>query len=93
MTECRRFRISGKVQGVWFRESTRALAEKLQLQGSAMNCADGSVVVIACGDAVALDELRDWLQQGPEQAAVDVVAEWPHDAAGHEGFRTGWQQE
>jgi acylphosphatase len=67
------------VQGVFFRHSTRIEAERLGVDGMASNLADGSVEVIAHGDAAALDALHDWLKRGPSQARVDAVRE-PNDA-------------
>lgn len=70
---CRLFRIEGRVQGVWFRESTRREAEPLGITGYAKNLADGSVEVLACGEPAALDRLADWLRQGPPMARVSTV--------------------
>ncbi|MGB5671757.1 MAG: acylphosphatase, partial [Sedimenticolaceae bacterium] len=73
---CRRFLVSGRVQGVWFRASTRQRAQELGLTGRAVNLADGRVEVIACGEPAALDALAAWLWHGPEMASVeDVVSE------------------
>ena len=66
----RRYRISGKVQGVFFRASTREQALRLELTGYANNLPDGSVEVLACGATPALDKLAEWLQQGPPRAKV-----------------------
>ncbi len=86
---CKRFIISGRVQGVWFRASTRQEAMRLGLTGHAINLSDGRVEVLACGDAVALDRLADWLWQGPELAAVsDVRSEDVRDRV-LSGFETG----
>lgn len=68
-----RFVVNGKVQGVWFRASTREQALALGLQGHAVNLADGSVEVLACGEAQALDALERWLWQGPPLARVAKV--------------------
>lgn len=72
-TTCRRFRVTGRVQGVFFRDSTREQALKLGLTGSARNMPDGSVEVLACGRQDALEQLRGWLQSGPPMAAVASV--------------------
>ena len=69
-----RFRIAGKVQGVWFRASTRDEAVRLGLAGHARNLADGSVDVLAIGETDAIDALARWLQVGPPLARVDAVS-------------------
>ena len=73
-----RFVVSGKVQGVFFRASTRAQAQRLGLRGYAKNLSDGRVEVLAVGAVDALEQLARWLQQGPPQARVDAVER--HDA-------------
>lgn len=69
-----RFLVRGKVQGVWFRASTREVALRLGLRGYARNLADGRVEVLASGDALALESLASWLRQGPPLARVDALA-------------------
>lgn len=67
-------RIYGKVQGVWFRASTKAEAERLGLTGFVKNEQDGSVYLEARGDSEELLQLIDWCRHGPELAEVrDVV--------------------
>jgi acylphosphatase len=68
------FIVRGKVQGVWFRASTRDEASRLGLTGHARNLADGSVEVLAMGDADAIDALARWLHIGPPLARVEVVS-------------------
>ena len=58
--------VSGKVQGVWFRASTKDEAEKLGLTGWTRNLADGRVEVLACGDKEKIMKFYAWLKQGPE---------------------------
>lgn len=70
----RRFRVTGRVQGVYFRHSTRIEAERLALNGYARNLADGSVV-LAEGTAAAVAELHRWLHRGARSARVDAVLE------------------
>jgi acylphosphatase len=88
MRTARRFTIKGRVQGVFFRESTRRVAESLDITGHAINLSNGDVEVFACGEFAAIEKLAVWLKDGPRMAAVsDVIAE---DAAGEaEKFRTG----
>lgn len=76
---CARFRVTGRVQGVFFRASTRQQAERLGLTGHALNCPDGSVDVLACGPDDALDALEDWLHQGSPAARVEAVERSPAD--------------
>jgi acylphosphatase len=71
----RRFRVTGKVQGVYFRQSTRREAERLGVRGVARNLPDGSVEVIAQGAHPAVDALREWLKSGPSTARVAGVQE------------------
>ena len=85
---CRRFLVSGKVQGVWFRESTRREAARLGLNGSASNLPDGRVEVIAVGSAKDIDQLSVWLRHGPAMARVDKVVEETIDDPGLSGFTT-----
>lgn len=70
---CRRFFVSGRVQGVFFRASTRECAMQLGLAGRAVNLNDGRVEVVACGSDHALDALQGWLHEGPPAARVDTV--------------------
>lgn len=85
-----RFLVSGKVQGVFFRASTREQALKLGLRGCARNLPDGRVEVLAEGDGSALDALQRWLQVGPAMARVESV-ERGNAGFGEvdEGFGTG----
>ncbi|HSJ41006.1 MAG TPA: acylphosphatase, partial [Xanthobacteraceae bacterium] len=57
---CVRFVVSGRVQGVFFRASTRDEALRLGLTGHARNLPDGTVEVVACGDDTALVQLERW---------------------------------
>lgn len=56
--------VSGRVQGVYFRQATAAQAERLDLDGWVRNLADGRVEVLFEGEEAAVDELASWLQQG-----------------------------
>lgn len=89
MSECRKYRVEGRVQGVWFRESTRQQAANLGIRGYAVNCLDGSVEVLACGEPDALDRLAAWLHQGPPMAQVRSVTESDFEGECPGGFSTG----
>jgi acylphosphatase len=85
-TKC--FLVSGRVQGVFFRASTKAEAERLGLRGYARNLADGRVEVLVDGESAAVAALERWLWQGPPQAAVTSVAEQPAGEPAPAGFET-----
>lgn len=92
MITATRFFVSGRVQGVFFRASTRRQAERLGLRGWAVNLADGRVEVLAVGSAAAVQQLGDWLHEGPPAAKVLVVDTAPADTAevsGRKGFSCG----
>ncbi|WP_425491770.1 acylphosphatase [Luteimonas saliphila] len=59
-----RFLVSGRVPGVCFRVRTRTQALGLGLRGYAKNLPDGSVEVVAVGEAQALEALAQWLEDG-----------------------------
>ena len=66
-------RVSGKVQGVFYRASTRDKARSLGLCGFVKNEADGSVYIEAEGDKEKLEQLVAWCKQGPPNAQVENV--------------------
>ena len=70
---CRQFKVTGRVQGVFFRASTLDVAVVLRITGHAINLADGSVAVLACGEQSAVAELERWLHDGPPMASVTAV--------------------
>ena len=86
---CRKFIVSGRVQGVFFRASTREAAVRLGISGHAINLPDGTVEVVACGDSSALDDLQRWLQHGPRMASVEEVLEVDCECTSPTGFATG----
>ncbi|MEK7187729.1 MAG: acylphosphatase [Patescibacteria group bacterium] len=67
--------VSGKVQGVSFRQSTRRVARELGLHGYAMNLNDGSVKIEAEGEEEAIQKLIKWARRGPWHARVENVIE------------------
>jgi acylphosphatase len=73
--------VSGRVQGVGFRYATVSEARRLGLDGWARNLPDGSVEIVAEGDAAAVGELIAWSRQGPPGARVTSVqqTEEPRD--------------
>ncbi|MDJ0750325.1 MAG: acylphosphatase [Woeseiaceae bacterium] len=87
--EARLFTVHGRVQGVWFRESTRREAQQLNLAGHAINLSDGSVEVFAVGAPEALRVLESWLHSGPPMARVTRVDVAHADVTDVAGFMTG----
>lgn len=81
--------MTGRVQGVFFRDSTREVAESLNLTGHAINLADGSVEVRACGSEDAIDQLGEWLRKGPRLASVATVERIEVSCSQPRGFSTG----
>lgn len=69
----RRCFVSGRVQGVYFRASTRQKAVELGLSGYASNLEDGRVEVLAVGDNRSVHLLIEWLHIGPPAAKVESV--------------------
>jgi acylphosphatase len=65
--------VSGRVQGVFYRASTRERAQELGCRGYARNLPDGRVEVLAVGDPTAVHALVEWLRQGPPAAHVADV--------------------
>ena len=77
------------MQGVFFRESTRRVAEQLGLTGHAINLPDGRVEVIAVGDTDSLSKLERYLHDGPTMAVVTAVTAEDIEATDVSGFTTG----
>jgi acylphosphatase len=81
---CARIQVSGRVQGVWYRASTRDQAHALGLVGTVRNRMDGSVAIVAQGPRGPIEALIGWARRGPPHARVDAVdVEWiePNPAA------------
>lgn len=78
--EALHFAIRGRVQGVYFRASMVAEAQRLGLTGWVRNRHDGSVEAYACGKPAALDALVAWAEGGPPAARVDECVVSPAEA-------------
>ena len=66
-------RISGQVQGVFFRDSTREKAQELNLEGWVKNLPDGSVEALFEGPSDKVREMIRWCEEGPRHASVENV--------------------
>ena len=82
----RRIVVRGRVQGVFFRDTTRRRAESLGVAGWATNRADGTVEVVAEGKPDAVERLVDFLREGPRRADVDDVDVSEEQPEGLSGF-------
>lgn len=78
--------VSGKVQGVYYRQSTQEQADRLELDGWVRNVADGRVEVLVEGEERAVRELAAWLEQGPADAEVAEVDLQEQPLQGITGF-------
>ncbi|MFW0097311.1 MAG: acylphosphatase [Coxiella endosymbiont of Haemaphysalis qinghaiensis] len=65
--------VSGKVQGVFFRDSTQQKARELELTGWVKNIPNGDVELVACGGRDSIMVLTEWLWNGPPSASVNNV--------------------
>ncbi len=82
-----RVRVTGLVQGVWYRASTRNEAERLGVVGWVKNLPDGSVRLEAEGPASRVEELVRWCHEGPPSARVaGVEVEWVEPTADEDAF-------
>jgi acylphosphatase len=79
--------VSGRVQGVWYRESCRREAERLGVGGWVRNRPDGGVEIEAEGPRPAVDALLTWATHGPPRAIVDRVAVDDRAPQGESRFR------
>lgn len=82
---CRRVIVHGHVQGVFFRESVRRLAQQRGVAGFAANRRDGTVEALFEGEPAAVERLVDFCRDGPRGArvdSVDVFEEPPDDLSG-----------
>ena len=81
-----KIRVTGKVQGVSFRDTARTQALNLDVQGFARNEHDGSVYIEAEGSDKAIEKFLQWCHEGSREAVVEDVVHTHHDPVGHNGF-------
>jgi acylphosphatase len=83
-----RARVTGLVQGVYYRASAAERAEQLGLSGWVRNTSDGAVELEAEGPEDRVEELVSWCRRGPPAAEVrEVTTEWVPATGGDRGFR------
>ena len=85
----RRLVVHGRVQGVFFRDTTRREADRLGVAGWARNRPDGTVEAVFEGDDDAVGRMLDFVRSGPRKADVDHVEETSEEPEGLSGFDIG----
>ena len=83
----RRVLVSGLVQGVFFRDTCRRVAEQAGVAGWVRNLPDGRVEAVFEGEAAAVEQLVAWTRRGPARARVDRVSVGDEPVEGLTGFR------
>lgn len=78
--------VKGKVQGVFYRATTKEKARELGLKGFVKNMADGSVYLEAQGEPAALEQLVEWCNKGPKKAVVEEVSKEEGPLKNFDGF-------
>ena len=78
--------VDGRVQGVWFRDSTWQQAERLGVSGWVRNLPDGRVEAVYEGLRAAVEELVEWTRRGPERAQVTALEVRDEEPKGERGF-------
>jgi acylphosphatase len=83
-----RVTVEGRVQGVFFRASAQAEANRLEVKGWVRNCPDGSVELVAEGEKIKLDDLIAWCRHGTRGAEVrNVDVRWEEFSGEFRAFR------
>lgn len=78
--------VSGIVQGVFYRQSTKEKALELGIAGIVKNLPDGNVHILATGTDEQLDQFVQWCKVGPRKAQVDSVDVEPVNKQDFLGF-------
>jgi acylphosphatase len=78
--------VSGRVQGVFFRDTVRRRAGAAEVAGWVTNRPDGAVEAVFEGEEAAVDELVEFCRRGPSRAEVDSVEVTDEEPEGLSGF-------
>ena len=78
--------VTGRVQGVWFRASTKEQADARGVCGWVRNLEDGRVEALFEGEEDDVDAVLEWCRTGPERARVDKISLKPVEEQGHSEF-------
>jgi acylphosphatase len=87
---CYQIKIAGKVQGVWFRDSTVKKAQELGVKGFVKNQSDGSLYIEAEGTPQTVKEFINWCHEGPPFAKVETVEIKDMEITYFEKFKIVW---
>ncbi len=79
--------MSGRVQGVWFRDSCRREAQARGVHGWVANRFDGTVEAVFEGDELAVSQCVAWCRQGPPRAVVTGIEVTEEPPTGESGFQ------
>lgn len=80
--------VSGRVQGVFFRASTRDFASRCGVRGFVRNLPGGQVEAVLQGEREAVEKALAFLREGPPGAVVtDIAVDWRDPVESYEGFR------
>lgn len=91
--QCIEVKISGKVQGVYFRAHTKDQAEKLGLKGFVKNMADGSVMATVEGTSEQLNAFINWCKEGsPNSNVKNVEISYVKNHDSFNGFEIRFEQ-
>lgn len=83
----RRVVVSGRVQGVFFRDTCRHEAQRRGVAGWVRNNPDGTVEAVFEGEAARVAEMVEWCKLGPPRAVVVGVEVFEEEPRGEQGFR------
>ncbi len=83
--------VKGRVQGVFYRASTKEEADRLGINGWVRNREDGGVEILAEGDEEVIKELIEWCKKGPPNAKVkEVKVDWGEYKGEFKNFSIKW---
>jgi acylphosphatase len=78
--------VQGKVQGVFYRNSTKAVADQLGVRGYIMNHENGDVLIAAEADNLSLELFLEWCGKGPEAARVSGLTTTDGEVKNYRNF-------
>jgi acylphosphatase len=81
-----KIQVFGRVQGVFYRASTKAVADQIGIKGFVKNLKDGSVLIEAEGEDFFMQDFLDWCKYGPDDAKVDETIVEEIEVKNHQNF-------